>query len=858
MMKRTTFREILQSFGRYFAILAIVALGVGFFTGLKITKQAMNYTVNIYYQESNLYDLHLLSTLGFTEEDVEELAKEEDVRYVEGTYILDAMYDGLGENEVVLKTHAIPEYVNDIDVVCGRLPESEDECVLDARLADADMIGKTIEFSSSNDEDTLDMVSVTSFTVVGLVDSSYYLNFERGTTSLGTGKVDGFIYIPAEAFHSDYYTDVFVCFHQDYSIYSDEYESYMDDKLELWDSICAQRVDVRYETILTEANQEIDDARQELEEKMESGAGELTDEYEAFYSAIEEAEAEIEKAEAELAEMDAPDYYVLDRSSNIGYVCFDNDSEIVNSIAKVFPIFFFLVAALVCMTTMNRMVEEQRTQIGILKALGYSEGTIMGKYMFYSGSAAVIGCIAGYFGGTYIFPKVIWSAYRMMYELPDIDYIINWKLAGIALLVSLLCSIGTTWLTCRYELRENAAGLMRPKTPKAGKRIFLEKIPWFWKRLKFLQKVSARNIFRYKKRFFLMIIGISGCTALLLTGFGIKDSIADFADQQYDLIQIYDASFTLNDEAAIQDKDLEEKLQEYTETYTYASESTWDLIGEKQEKSIYMLIFSEPDCIQDYMCLQTLSGEAIAYPKAGEAVISNKIAKNLNISVGDTVSLRNSDMQEMEVTISGIFENHVYNYIIIAPETYAEQMGEEPEYRVVYTNFSEDTDPYLMSAELMKQDSVISVTLNQDTKNRMANIMMNLNYVIALIIICAAALAFIVLYNLTNINITERIREIATIKVLGFFKKETASYVFRENIILTGLGILLGLLLGVFLHRFVINQINVDLVSFSITIRPVSYIYSIIMTFVFNFIIDHVMSVKLERINMAESLKSVD
>lgn len=1089
MIKRTTFREILQSFGRFFAILAIVALGVGFFTGLKITKQAMNYTVNLYYGASNLYDLHLLSTLGFVEEDIEELSKEEDVRYVEGTYIIDAIYDGLGDNEVVLKTHALPEHINNVSVVSGRLPEYANECVLDSRLVNEDMIGATIQFSSSNDEDTFHLFSETSFTVVGLVDSSYYLNFERGTTSLGTGKVDGFVYVLPEAFDADYYTDVFICFDQDYPIYSDEYEAYMDDKSERWDSICAERVDARYEKILADANAELEDARSDFEEERNKGEKELADAYdtltdadselktgkteldsawsayysskneldeaksvmeqkateireqesalqtaltdlehkeaelytkeqqlnsaetaldeqeqqlllqetelnnkeaelnqweellmqmgpvsdenqaqidasraeiaaaravineskngitsarqqisdgriaiedgktkiaaakeqinqglaqiadadtelsakqkemedgyiqlesgrqeilqnsstleeaqqelsdgwaeyeessEEFDSAIADAEQELQDAEAEIADINYPDYYVLDRGTNIGYVCFDNDSEIVNSVAKVFPMFFFLVAALVCMTTMNRMVEEQRTQIGILKALGYGEATIMGKYMFYSGSAALIGCLVGYFGGTYIFPKVIWSTYRMMYELKEIHYIFNWKLAFIAIVVSLICSIGTTWLTCRYELKETAASLMRPKAPRAGKRILLEKIPWIWKRLKFLQKVSARNIFRYKKRFFMMVIGISGCTALLLTGFGLKDSIADFADQQYDNIQIYDGSFILNDGADAQDSDLNGIIQDYTESYTFASESTWDLVGEKQVKSIYMLIFSEPDKVNDYMCLQALNGESIEYPKAGEAVLSDKMAKNFNVAVGDTILLRNSDMQEMEVTVSGIFENHVYNYVVLAPETYMQQLGTAPEYKVIYTNFKEDTDQYLAAAEIMKQDSVISATLNQDTKDRMTNIMTNLNYVVLLVIVCAAALAFIVLYNLTNINITERIREIATVKVLGFFRNETASYVFRENIILTGFGIIVGLLLGVLLHQFVMNQINVDLVSFSVYIRPISYVYSIMLTFVFNFVVNQIMSIKLENINMAESLKSVD
>lgn len=844
MMKRTTMREIKGSFGRFFAILAIVALGVGFFSGLKITKPAMVHTINEFLKEKNFFDLHLISTLGFVEEDVAAFSKEEQVEYAEGIYSFDALYTGIGENEEVLKTLSVPQNVNGVRLIDGRMPESESECVIDSRI-DNIGIGDTISLAQTNEEDTLSMFAEKEFTVVGTVESSYYINFERGTTSLGSGKVRGFVYVMPEVFLCDYYTDVFICFAQDYDIFSSEYEAFIDDRKKEWEDICKERVDLRYEAMVEELQAHL--------EAVYKFAIQGTNPDAEQSKALEENLSGYEDLLSEV------DYYVLERNTNIGYACFESDSDIVNAIAKVFPIFFILVAALVCMTTMNRMVEEQRTQIGVLKALGFRESTIMGKFMFYAGSAALIGCILGYLVGTYVFPEVIWTAYHMMYLKLDLIYIFDFPLAIISLLVSLVCSIGITWLSCRYELSETAASLMRAKAPKAGKRVLLERIPFIWKRLKFLHKVSVRNIFRYKKRFLMMILGISGCTALLLTGFGINDSIAGFAEQQYGEIQIADGAIGLKTSMhAETENSLTKQLDEIAESYTYVSETTWDLVVDKSIKTINMVVPEQPEEIEHYMNFHTKSNKSIDYPGKGEAIINNAIAELYDISVGDEVIIRDADMREINVTISGIFMNHVYNYIFISPETYQEQLSEVPEYKTIYVNFQQDADEHQVAAAIMKDKQVASITLNKDTEERLSKMLGSLNYVVLLVIICAAALAFIVLYNLTNINITERIREIATIKVLGFFRNETSAYVFRENFVLTSIGILVGLVLGIFLHGFVIAQIHVDMVSFNAYIAPISYLYSVILTFLFNFSVNRVMAVKLERINMAESLKSVD
>ena len=587
------------------------------------------------------------------------------------------------------------------------------------------------------------------------------------------------------------------------------------------------------------------------------------EEYEENKRLLEEetadAEAELADARQELADLEKPDTYVLTRDENIGYACYESDSSIIEGIAGVFPVFFFLVAALVCMTTMARMVEEQRTQIGVLKALGYGKGSIMGKYLFYSGSAALIGCITGFLVGSYVFPQVIWTAYGIMYRLGDIEVMLDWRLALISLVVSLLCSMGTTAATCRYELTEKAAQLMRPKAPKAGKRIVLEKIPFLWNRMSFLVKVSMRNIFRYKQRFFMMVFGIGGCTALLVTGFGVKDSISSIIDSQYGEIQINDLNVVFSEPYYEMDSsEFEAAMETYAQEYTIAFEESTDLYYGEETRSVNLVIPEKPEEIGDYLNLHTPDGEAIAYPGTGEAVLTKKLAEKCGVSVGDEVSLRDEDGNSLTVRVSGISENFIYNYVYLSPETWTEQIGQQPEYKSAYLNVREGQDVYEASAAVMNCKGVSSVTAYEDMRVRFGSMMESLNYVVLLIIICAGSLAFIVLYNLTNINITERLREIATIKVLGFYRNETASYVFRENLMLTGVGTLVGLVMGKYLHEFVMYKVDIDMIAFDVHIAPLSILYSILLTFVFAAVVCWVMNRKLDAINMAESMKSIE
>ena len=1098
-------------------------------------------TTGDYFADKNFYDYRILSTVGYDEQDVEAMRRQDGVRAAEGAVALDILCTLQNGNEKVIKMYSLPEEVNKLELKAGRLPDGADECVVDSAKCSKDDIGKKIVLTETNEESDLVNFAYKEYTIVGIVQSPLYIQYERGNTSLGNGRLSGFAYIPAEGFTVDYFTEVYVKFEKDFEMYSDEYTAYMDEKEETWEELAAALAQERYVRVKADAEVELADAEKELAEGKEEGQQELADAWQELEDAgqeiedgeqkladaekeladalqtLEEKEKELEKAqntidkeekkladgEAELernlalwqeqkdkltsgkselsagqaqltgqstvittseaqltaaetqlsekeqqlkaqetmlnakevqllalktiavteelktqveqglteiagyraqiadgwaqindakaqiaegkaalesgkatvneyqnqldegnarialgeeeldkaykqllqaqiqlaegkvqlldakarladgrsqinkgwqelkegqkeledarkeledgklkyedglaeyeegvkefeeeiadaekkiadakedlAEMENPDSYVLGRNTNVGYVCFESDSGIVDGIANVFPIFFFAVAALVCITTMNRMVEEQRTQIGVLKALGYSQASIMCKYLFYSGTAAAAGCIAGFLLGTWLFPLVIWYAYGIMYKVASLEFVFDGNLALISLAVSMLCSIGATWISCRYELAEVAAQLMRPKAPKAGKRVFLERIPFVWKRLKFLYKVSYRNIFRYKKRFFMMVVGISGCTALLVTGFGVKDSVGHVADHQYSRIQIYDASVTYADALTDDDcKALEKALGEKSTGYAVVMEATADLVIDGQTKALYLVAADANEDITPYLNLHTEEEEPIPYPETGKCIISQNIASQFDIRVGDRITLRDENMREIELEVSGCNVNYISNYVYISTQTYEQLMGEAASCKTVYLNLAQDVDAHKLSASLMKLEGVASVTINADMLERFSSMMASLDLIILVIILCAAGLAFIVLYNLTNINITERVSEIATIKVLGFYKKETASYVFRENVVLTLIGALAGLVLGKYFHRFVMAEIKIDMVSFDVTIKTISYVYSLLMTVAFAWFVNWLMGKKLERISMTESLKSVD
>lgn len=1092
---KLTKREIRSSLGRYLAIFAIIALGAGLFVGLRLSRPDFLETYNNYTNKTNFYDFRLVSTLGLTDEDIAEVKKMDGVKLAEGAVGADFLFNTADEDNLIMMAQSIPENVNQIKLKAGRMPEKANECLADPDMYSKDDIGSTIKLSKDNSEQTFDTFAYDEYTIVGLADSVLYINMERGSSTLGNGSVKGYIYIPADGFSTDYYTDIYVCVESEGYVYSDEYEQSTKKYVDGLEKFMSERAVIRRDAIIDDAMSQLDDAKKQYEDgkaqydaakadydagyaeytkkksdteaqlekarkeienaesmmgnssvidqkqaeldaakaeldkgqaeyerglqqfnakaKLAYGAvdeqiayyenrisdkqndiaaqnaeieslnaqlaeaqangdslkvrliewkiktandrisrdnadierynerlevhrqkrAEVDAELEPYRKQLEDAKAQLDsgyaqiaagqaeldaaremissggaqleaakkqyeqgKAEAErgfaeaekelasgkaqldaakaeldkgAAELDSAekqikninhaDTYVLGRDTNAGYVCFESDTNVVQSVASVFPVFFFLVAALVCLTTMTRMIADQRTQIGIMKALGYSSGAIMGKYMFYSGSATVLGSIFGIAAGSFAFPAIVWFGYGLIYNLSGLTFTMNWPLAAGITAANLLVTLLVTWYCCAKELKCAPADLIRPKAPEAGKRILLERIPTVWNDMSFMQKVSARNIMRYKKRIFMMLLGIGGCTALVLTALGLNDTIQNVVTRQYDDIILYDYEITMaydmnEEEQEIFFRDAGDDIKDAVFLYRGLAEVS----GSDAIKSATLTV-TDGKKLCKYIDL-SYDGEPIDYPGRGEAAINYNLARQLGgIEVGDEIKLTTSEKKELTVTVSALFDNYVDSFVFISPETCEEQLGEVPEYKSALANAPDGADVNRCAEALTHDvDGVRGVTLSTDIKERMSSMLDGLLVVVAAIILCAGLLAFIVLYNLTNINISERIREIATLKVLGFYPNEAAHYVFRENLILTGAGAVFGLGLGVALHAFVMNAIKVDMMYFKPHISFLSFAVSIVITFVFAVIVNAIMRRRIDNIDMAGALKSIE
>ncbi len=619
---------------------------------------------------------------------------------------------------------------------------------------------------------------------------------------------------------------------------------------------------------IEDGQKELEDGRAELEENrqtLEDGEEEFQAEYEEAQPELEDARQQIEDGQKELDDLEVPEWYVLDRDMISSCVSFGQDAERMQNLGEVFPVMFFLVAALVSLTAMTRMVEEQRLQIGTLKALGYKDGTIAVKYFSYAMLATVSGSVCGILIGEKFLPYVIMDAYGMLYTgLPEYFTPLNWDQGALALLAAAASTGIATLAACFRELRSKPAELMRPEAPKSGKRVFLERITPLWKRLNFTYKSTLRNLIRYKKRFFMTIIGIGGCMALMLVGYGLEDSITEIAKRQYVEIFTYDASVTLNTKDSLEAR---KAFQEKAETYegVTATEEVYmmnvDLKNGDTTRNAYIFVPQDVGKVSDFLVLRDrTSHQLYDYPEEGVA-LAEKTAKMLGVSVGDTIQIQEDEEEEpVTVEVTRIVENYVQHYAFLAPDTYEELFGEEPDYNCLYVNYEDNSQAYeeRLAQTLMQDDACSGVSFVNDLEQEIDDMLEALNIVIYVLILSAGLLAFVVLYNLNSINITERQRELATLKVLGFYDTEVAMYVYRENIFLTIIGILVGAVMGAFLHQFIIQTVEVDLMMFGRIIGLRSYLLSGLLTLVFSVIVNGVMYFRLKKINMIESLKSVE
>lgn len=1070
------FREIKISLGRFLSILCIVAIGVAFFAGIKASAPDMKNSADTYFDKYNVQDIQVYSTIGLTKKDVAAIKKIKGVKSVQPSFSMDTLSQ-IDSTQMVIKviSYGIDQKMNKVRVVEGRMPERENECLVEASSATNKLygtfhIGDTIKLQSGTDEALSKSLKHTKFKIVGTCYNPNYLSYEKGSSNIGSGTVNSFIYIQNTNVLKDYYTEVDVCVKgaKDLDCYSDEYFDVVDPVLKKIKKISNKQIDARiqsYQSELDEKKQEatnkfkdaenqfndaqnkIDSGLSEIQsnelklqnskdqinqgwneyyanlqlldniptlqnaivqieesekklpellsqkEQVENGLQQINAEgdlntkrtliqnaidfidialkklenypdssdaetiriklnekkellqgqlslidqaiakkaeleailpqiqsgieqiqagvakkaelqsqlnqllnaknelnnayvslingqaqYEDGVSKIEDAKNELNKsieqltlskaefniqkhdalrelsdAQLEIDKMEGK-WIVLDRNSHYSYRDYGACADRMDGIAKVFPVFFFLVAALVCMTTMTRMVDEQRNEMGTLKALGYSKLQIASKYIIYALIASILGSILGCSLGMYLFPTVIFNAWNTLYNIDQIKFLFQ---PGLILLASGSVT-GITLLATLYsiysELIEMPSQLMRPKAAKAGKKILLERITFIWKRLSFLQKVTARNIFRYKKRFFMTIIGIAGCSALLVAGFGINDSISDIVNQQYNVIYHYDATVSAKtSEITSQIKSLKGVKDVYEEDHLAVTTKI-----ENKDISTTVHIISNDKKFKDFCTL--FNGNKEFDLDDSSVLISQKMATKLNKKAGDTIKIKDANNKVIKAKIKGVFTNYVGHHIYASESLYKSWNTNAKTTHIYLIKSKKTTKKFErnLGNKIMNIDGVQSVTFYSSLQKNFKDMIKSISYIVVVLVISAACLAFVVLYNLSNVNISERKREIATIKVLGFTRKEVDAYINRETILLTILGSLIGLGIGIGLHHLIMNLAEMDDIMFGRTINSISYVISFVMTIGFNAIINLCMHKKLNNIQMVESLKAVE
>lgn len=793
--RKDFFREIKNTYSRFLSILCIVALGVAFYTGIRSSGPDMKLSVDKLYDDCKIYDLKIYSANGFTEEDVDKIGNLEGVSVVSGAY----SYDMIDDTEVLKSTVKITsteKNINEMHLTEGRYPEKTGECIVDETFLEKKeyKIGDKIVLTSGNDSLPDEYIlKCSEFEIVGVFNNPLYLKTDHGDTSIGNGKIDGFISIIPE----------------DFSLAS-----------------------------YTELNVTVGDTADEL-----------------CYS--KEYEDKVEKVADKIKNL-SETYIVTDRSYMQSYSEFEMDAERIDKIGNIVPIIFYIVAALVSLTTMTRMVDEQRTLIGTYKALGYGKVMIAMKYILYAILATVLGSVIGACVGSFVLPGVIINAYKLLYpNLYDIVMPLNILHCFTAVILSMICVIGATVVSCYRSLKSNAAELMRPEAPKNGKNILLEQIPFIWKRMSFTWKSVFRNIARYKKRIFMTIFGICGCMSLLLIGFGIKDSIGSIVVSQYKDLHKYDSYAKFD---SVYDTEGIKSINEYYElsndigSYINIYATTSQLSNGSKNISGYVYVTDDEEKFKEYISFG--EGKNVLNLETDGVVITKKLSILLNLKVGDEIELSGANgEQEIRLKITGISKNYIFHYVYMNKETYEKYFESDFGYNQTLIIQKNDKD---LSSWLLEGEHISSVTTTDSLKENFENMLDGLDIIILVIIISAGGLAFVVLYNLNNINICERVRELATLKVLGFYDKDVSTYVFRENMVLSVVGILTGYFAGNLLHEFVMDTVEVDMVMFGRNIDLLSYIYATLITIGFTLIINLTMHFKLKKIDMTTSLKSIE
>lgn len=902
-MRKAVFKDFIRnikgSLGRFFAIMAIVAIGVAFFAGVTASSGDMKYSSDSYYDEYNMNDIRILSSIGFTSQDIEAVSKVSGVKAVYKTNTQDVLVDYDGRENVahisgipVGKASDDDSYINQLRIKEGRLPQNDKECVVKYEDTRKSMqVGDVISFKSGTEDDINDTFKDTEYTVVGIVYTPCYVSYDLGSSGIGNGHINYCIYVGDDEFKNNYYTECYAVIDgaKDMDTYSDEYKKLIDKYADDIKAISKERLDIRKQTVIDEYTRAKADKKEELLETIKKNVEDsITEQYQAYYpgmdvssmiapyvkTAYEKAVAQFDfdavnaeydkKMNETLADSDSWEWYVLTRESSYSFRDYESSANRMKAIATVFPLFFIIVAGLVCLTTMTRMVEEERGLIGTYKALGYGKATIALKYVIYAFLASLTGAVIGCAAGLRLFPYIIYESWNIIYQMPAIKYASHTILSVVAVASLILVTLIATLYSCYNELSEVPSALMRPKAPKNGKKILLEHT-FIWKHLSFTKKVTMRNIFLYKKRFFMTVIGIAGCGALITAGFGIKDSVQSIIDNQYGQIIHYDNILVFNKNA---DSDARNNLSDKISSDEYYKSSLMDyaytaevkIPGSSDDYSTEITVVNDTSAYMDYVTFRTRRSKKTIELDDSGVIISEKLAKDLNVKEGDNVLIHDEDNKQATVNVSGVMEMYINNYIFMTSEYYSQVFGYTPDNNRILGILTSDGDDIqsVIGDRYLTDNNVKSLTFVKANITRFENMIQSLDLVTWVLIISAGMLAFVVLYNLTNVNISERIREIATIKVLGFYDREVGEYVYRENIILTLIGGVFGLLLGMALHAYIMTTIELDGVMFGTKINISSFLISYGITILFSLLINIFMYPSLKKIPMVESLKSVE
>lgn len=902
-MRKAVFKDFIRnikgSLGRFFAIMAIVAIGVAFFAGVTASSGDMKHSSDSYYDEYNMNDIRILSSIGFTSQDIEAVSKVYGVKAVYKTNTQDVLVDYDGRENVahisgipVGKASDDDSYINQLRIKEGRLPQNDKECVVKYEDTRKSMqVGDVISFKSGTEDDINDTFKDTEYTVVGIVYTPCYVSYDLGSSGIGNGHINYCIYVGDDEFKNNYYTECYAVIDgaKDMDTYSDEYKKLIDKYADDIKAISKERLDIRKQTVIDEYTRAKADKKEELLETIKKNVEDsITEQYQAYYPgmdvssmiepyvmpAYEKAVAQFDfdavnaeydkKMNETLADSDSWEWYVLTRESSYSFRDYESSANRMKAIATVFPLFFIIVAGLVCLTTMTRMVEEERGLIGTYKALGYGKATIALKYVIYAFLASLTGAVIGCAAGLRLFPYIIYESWNIIYQMPAIKYASHTILSVVAVASLILVTLIATLYSCYNELSEVPSALMRPKAPKNGKKILLEHT-FIWKHLSFTKKVTMRNIFLYKKRFFMTVIGIAGCGALITAGFGIKDSVQSIIDNQYGQIIHYDNILVFNKNA---DSDARNNLSDKISSDEYYKSSLMDyaytaevkIPGSADDYSTEITVVNDTSAYMDYVTFRTRRSKKTIELDDSGVIISEKLAKDLNVKEGDNVLIHDEDNKQATVKVSGVMEMYINNYIFMTSEYYSQVFGYTPDNNRILGILTSDGDDIqsVIGDRYLTDNNVKSLTFVKANITRFENMIQSLDLVTWVLIISAGMLAFVVLYNLTNVNISERIREIATIKVLGFYDREVGEYVYRENIILTLIGGVFGLLLGMALHAYIMTTIELDGVMFGTKINISSFLISYGITILFSLLINIFMYPSLKKIPMVESLKSVE